>query len=476
VILFLAFVVGWICAKLIGQYAFTTADMPYVMSDNSPRTKILVAKTAIPVGAEILAEHVSFVDVPVSELPAQAIASFNDVYRRRPAFPIPVNCPICEDLLITKDEEQKTNNANKFISVNHRIISFDIDWKNKRTNQNLNNQVNNNTNFLPTKNNTDTKNIESEQIFQKGNRVDIRVITRRTPKGTLANIKEQVLKTYADKFDLNSVSELVLENVEIYGLSNYGYGVAGNNLQKISFLLDESKIEQLTNAAKKGRLRIVAHQQNEVEPIKFDETIQTKSIATEEPIYKGYRSYVKKVKTKSQTSELAETKPNKTETITNTNNNTEITQTTNKEILPTPKIQITSPITETKSDSKSIAVAPSFWDLPFYLRNLFDYQLPQNTNNTNSDHKTTHTAPEIKIDNHNEEIIGLSSSNNIKINSTDDENHTINPTIVNNNNNLVFTKPQVKDQTEQNTTNDDTGWATTKKYALGNIDATKNDK
>ncbi|MDR2641262.1 MAG: hypothetical protein LBC74_00545 [Planctomycetaceae bacterium] len=476
VILFFAFVVGWISAKFIGQYVFVSADTPQVVIiDKGPRTKILVAKTAIPVGLEIMAEHVSFVDVPFAELPARAITSFKDVYRRRPAFPIPVNCPICEDLLIAKDDEQDMDNVAKFIPAGYKIISLDVNWRSKRTPLIAEKQIDaNQTDFLLVKKNTESENVEAGQFLKKGSRVDVRVIARRIPKGNLASIKEQVLQAYADKFDLDSVSELVLENVQIHNLTNYGYDSKGNNIQKISFMLEESKIEQLTNAAKKGRLRIVAHQPSE--PTQLDNTTTTETNVTQTTPYKGIKSYGKK----------SETIPKKT-AITNTTNEEstaenssavvesivkpEIAQTSTSPSTPqkikptvtttptidnnkektsnTTTIALQTPITSQSAKTESVAAASSFWVLPFYLRGLFDYQLPQNTTANNA---TTAINPlqEIKIcsNNFEQEITGSANSHKLKTDSIPD--NKTQTSIPATNHNLVFTKPEIKENPQKN--------------------------
>ncbi|MDR1483352.1 MAG: hypothetical protein LBT09_00860 [Planctomycetaceae bacterium] len=507
VILFFAFVVGWISAKLIGQYAFV-ADAPNIaIVDNSPKTKILVAKTAIPFGAEILAEHVSYVDVPISELPARAITNFGEVYRRQPAFPIPVNCPICEDLLIAKNSEQNTDNEGKFIPAGYKIISLDVDWRNKRFAANVNNQVEQNHDYLPVKKNIEKNNeteiSESGQFLKKGNRVDIRVITRRPPKGTLATIKEHVLQTYAEKFDLDSVSELVLENVQIHNLRSYGHDAAGNNLQKISFLLEESKVEQLTNAAKKGRLRIVAHQTEKSAITQPDETTETETtVAQQKTQYKGIRHYIKKSENTQKNHTTEKTEPTVSTSIstsTTINNNKEIPEKITTVTLQKPTTPITS------STSESIAAASPFWVLPFYLRGLFDYQPPQNnkTNNTNpntntninvdtNSKKTQHTLPEIKINDYENEFTSSANSHNLKINSVAiNENKT--EISAANNPNIVFVKPQVnndslqnivpisateniKNYTESISQSDTAGWSTTKKYMIGNSTTNNKDK
>jgi hypothetical protein len=487
-VLFCAFVIGWVSAKLIGQYAFV-ADVPRVVDDR-PRTKILVAKTEIPVGIEILAEHVSYVDVPVAELPARAIKGFGEVYRRKPAFPIPVNCPLCEDLLIAKDGKDDTDNATKFIPAGYTIVSLDVEFLNKRQSQNLKNNDNNDpTISLPNSKNTELGDLETGQILKKGNHVDIRVIAKRNPKGTFATIKEQVIQNYACKFDVESVGNIVLEDVPIHSLKSYGYDADGNDLHKVSFLLDESKVEQLANAAKKGRLRIVTHRKK-IEPPKYDDKQRTETTITAKTEYKGFKSYIKEVKNTTTTAALdatqdknltANNKPEKVEptppvktlATTSTNNNPE-------KLLPTgTKTKLQSPSIST---SESITVVPPFWGLPVYLRNLYDFQSQQNTV-TNT--KTTPDSSITKIEKPKQETANSATSPNLKddlkpTNKSYATGHVVN-------NSPVFIKPQAVQSASPNIlstgttenikistepiTNEDAGWSNTGKYTeagLGN--------
>ncbi|MDR2170973.1 MAG: hypothetical protein LBP59_12590 [Planctomycetaceae bacterium] len=486
-ILFFAFVIGWASAKFIGQYVFVS-DAPHVVVDKGPRTKILVAKTEIAIGQEILAEHVSYVDVPVSELPARAITSFGEVYRRRPAFPIPVSCPICEDLLIAKNDEQNPDNNAKFIPAGYTIVSFDVALSNKRNAQNANNQnqfAQNKPEFLPvTKNNIreNSETGESNQLLKKGNRVDVRVITKRTPKGTHATIKEQVLQTYADKFYFDSVSELVLENVPIHNITNYGHDAIGNNLQKVSFLLEESKIELLTNAAKKGRLRIVARQTEKNEQIKTaDETNITianeTTTAAENTQYKGFNSYAQKLKAKQKTSK---NKTNANQTNTTILNDADLTTIKNfetkdqninndKNLIATKNITITTPNTTlttnailTPTPKANAATPPSLWVMPLYLRDIFELPSAQNINNTQNttENKTAATT--------------AANFNNTNANENENENEK-NITHANKQN-LVFIKPQVNQTTTQDNNDNNTGRSNTSKYLIGNNSTNIKDK
>jgi hypothetical protein len=511
VILFFAFVVGWISAKFIGQYAFVADNTSYVKIDNSPRTKILAAKIPIPAGQEILAEHISFVDVPIAELPARSITNFNAVYRRRPAFPIPKNCPICEDLLITKDNEHNPENSVKFIPAGYAIISFDIEWLNKRTNLNANNQLDHNQldrnnqigSLFVTKNN-ESENNESGQILKKGNRVDIRVITRRIPKGNLATIKEQVLQTYADKFYIDSVSELVLENVQIHNFTSYGRDAVGNSLQKVSFLLEESKIEQLANAAKKGRLRIVAKQTEKSNSTQPSDITPTETNIAETKEYKGIKSYKPEPKTQPITTTTSENINAKNKNLTNEivtvnsisakiepTDNSEL----NKNLVSTTNDKSTSiennkeknlPLSESESGSE-IAVnhAPSLFVIPLYLRNLWDYQISQhqnagvnNRNNNNNDNIRNVTAIASSINqadkfNVEQETIGSASSHNSSANSASLNKEKQKKNNVNNQA-LVFKKPQINYIPDDQ--NDDAGRSRTSKYMFGNNNINSTDK
>jgi hypothetical protein len=488
VILVFAFVIGWISAKLIGQYAFVT-DAPRVVVDDRPRTKILVAKTAIPVGMEILAEHVSYVDVPVSELPSRAIKSFGDVYKRKPAFPIPVNCPLCEDLLIAKNDEHN-NEDTKFIPAGYTIVSLDVEFLNKRQTQNIN----------------ELENAEFGQVLKKGNHVDIRVIAKRIPKGTFATIKEQLLQTYACKFDVGSAGDIVLEDVQIHNLKSYGYDANGNSMQKVSFLLDESKLEQLANAAKKGRLRIVTHH-SKTESTTPNETHQTEKAVAATNEYKGFGSYrkVSRNKTTSTVSSSADKNliaNNQPETVEPAAKPEDKKSPPPKKVesTPTPKTTLsTIPTTNDKEKpllneiqtklqttaSEPVAVIPPLWGFPLYLRDLYDSQPSQNINtNRNNNTELVNDSSIIKTENAEQGIASSTTSHN-SINNSEPANKKHKPNSAANNS-IVFVTPQTTKNASQNivpisttgneTHNDETGWSNTGKYMIGSSTTTNVDK
>ncbi|MDR1924609.1 MAG: hypothetical protein LBQ66_09545 [Planctomycetaceae bacterium] len=511
IVLLLTLVVGTVFARFIGQFMESEPNTSAVkvVENNLPEAKILVAKVPIAVGQEILAEHIAYATVPVSELPERAITNFNEAYRRRPAFPIPVDCPICEDLLIAKDDDDSNKNSTKFIPAGYTIVSLDIEWLNKRNRSqfsekrfltstqpntqhdfasNINHENNNELSLQ--KSGVETN--EPRSLLAKGNRVDIRVIKKHAPNGTHASIKEQVLQTYAERINIETISELVLEDISIHNFTNYGHNNAGKSLQKVSFLLENSKAELLAAAAKKGRLRMVAHQAERKELI---EQIENKISEPEIAANNNNKKYANYFNKKNRTRGSKTTQNNETiATTQNINTQNEINQTDNNNqnnqaqnnITPTTTTKnidlanasanLTTPdTTKDTTTTKSTASRPSLLVLPLLLRGMFDTQPLANTNSTN---KTKNN----KTDQDNEyNNVGFAMSHGSKYESTTKQKQNLIHNSTKNNTNKFTevidnntTKPtQVLPVLSSPTydadidNNDSVGWSSTRNYAIG---------
>ena len=258
-VLLVAFAVG-IGSAFVVAY-FTLDAKPVVAVDKGPTINILVAKEPIALGEEITAEAVVFQSVPVAELPEGAISNFFQAYRRRPAYPIPPGCPICEDLLIQKttDAEQLV----RYIPVGSQNVVLEIEqvrWDREG-----------NDGLLPI-----------TQILSPEDCIDIRVVDRPSSQGELVERKNNILRTYAlDKTEQKEeIGELVLENVPIHDVRSNSHTVDGRQYQTVSLLLETDQVEKLYQAARDGRLRIaLSSVKSASEPVEepAEETLQAVS-------------------------------------------------------------------------------------------------------------------------------------------------------------------------------------------------------
>jgi Flp pilus assembly protein CpaB len=231
-ILIASFSVGIACAFAIRTYYFEVSPV-VVVAEPGPTLKILVAKHEIPRGMEITADLVEFQEVAASEIPAKALMNFSEVYRRTPAYPIPVGCPICEDLLIppVKKEEIAT-----FLPAGTQLVTVEID------------QVLQGTKAVQADSSLSTFSLSNE-------RIDIRVIPRRDSHGKLAKKKNEVLRAFVAPNDLIEEGELVLENVAVHNVQQKPS--VNSTTQSLVLLLDQSEVSKLSAAARKGKFRVL---------------------------------------------------------------------------------------------------------------------------------------------------------------------------------------------------------------------------
>ena len=240
-ILILAFAVGMGCALVIRTLHF---EAPQVVQTDEPKTKILVATRTIPGGVEITADFVAFQEVVLSEVPLGALSSFTQVYRRQSAYPIPADCPICEDLLLPLVEivPQTT-----FIPAGNQLVSLDIV------------HIRQGDKVFPPKE-------PLSAMLNADQRVDIRIIPRNKEQGRLSEMKNEVLRTYAVQ-NPRSTGELLLENVPIHQIQRRSItNHTGIPKDSLVLMLDKSDAAKLTAAAKKGQIRILAHQSEQTAP------------------------------------------------------------------------------------------------------------------------------------------------------------------------------------------------------------------
>ena len=243
-ILILAFSLGMSCALAV-RYLHFEAKTVVKRNTAEPTTKILIAKHEIPSGVDITAEFLYFQEVSLSEVPLGALTSFNQAFRRQPAYPtIPEGCPICEDLLLPQSES--TANA-AFLPAGSQFVTLDV------VNVRQGNQV-----FSP-KHSLSTV-ISADQC------VDIRVVPREETLGKLAEKKNAVLRNFASP-DLRSRGNLLLENVPIHRFQKQtGAGITGASKESLVLALNKNDAEKLATATKKGQIQIVAHQNGKTVP------------------------------------------------------------------------------------------------------------------------------------------------------------------------------------------------------------------
>ncbi|MDR2756064.1 MAG: Flp pilus assembly protein CpaB [Planctomycetaceae bacterium] len=237
--LILSFALGIGCAFIVRYYVFEAKSVP--ITEQKPSIKILVAKQAIPQGAEITAEVLTFVEVPITELPTAAITSFDKVYHRRSAYPISVGCPICEDLLAPYQEKDWA--TERFIPAGMQIVSLEIE------------QVLLNGNAVEPSILL-TNNLSPDQ------RIDIRLFPKEPSQGELIERKNQLLKTFLPKNEIAEQGELLLENIEILQIQNQlSFNQKRRQIPTLTLVLEKEYAAHLIAAARKGRLRVVPHRQ-----------------------------------------------------------------------------------------------------------------------------------------------------------------------------------------------------------------------
>lgn len=235
-LLLVSFSMGLISAFVVAYYTFDAK--PIEIEDRGPTVKILVAQKEIPMGAEIIAEDIVFENVPIAEIPSKSLTNFMQVYRRRPAYPIPVGCPICEDLLVP--EENVSGKAVKYLPAGSQIVSLEVEqFRMGDTVSELEIPISN--------------------ILSEGETVDIRVVPRLDVKGEYIARKNQVLRAFASKNE--SSGKLVLENIPIHKLTGKGAESKGKQIQTLSLLLEKGDADKLTEAARDGKLRVLLHRQ-----------------------------------------------------------------------------------------------------------------------------------------------------------------------------------------------------------------------
>ncbi|MDR0704326.1 MAG: hypothetical protein LBF88_04990 [Planctomycetaceae bacterium] len=239
-LLILSFTLGIGCAFIVRYYMFEAK--PVSIAERKPAIKILVAKQTIPRGAEITAQAIMFVEVPITELPTAAITNFSQVYRRRSAYPISIGCPICEDLLLPS--QKKDSETEKYVPAGMQVVSLEIEQIL------LNDQVVESS--MPI-----TNSLSPEQ------RIDIRMFPREKSQGEFSERKNRLLKAYMSKNETAEQGELLLENIEIHQIQNqFSLNNQQHQVRTLTLVLEKNDAAQLTSAARKGRLRIVPHRQS----------------------------------------------------------------------------------------------------------------------------------------------------------------------------------------------------------------------
>lgn len=235
-VLILAFSVGMGCAFIVRALYFDAK--PAVRQTSEPTTKILVATRTIPGGVEITADLVVFQEVPLSEVPLMALTNFAQVYRRQAAYPIPADCPICEDLLLPRIEVA-TQTA--FIPTGSQFVTLDVDHIRQGDKV-----------FSPIK--------PLSTVLAADQRIDVWVVPHEETQGRFAKMKNEVLRTHAAQ-DLKNSGELVLESMAIHQIQRRSVADhTGSIKDSLVLLLNKNEEAKLTAAAKKGHIRILLHQ------------------------------------------------------------------------------------------------------------------------------------------------------------------------------------------------------------------------
>lgn len=237
-LLLVSFSLGLVSAFVVAYFTFD-AKPKQIIVDQRPTVKILVAEKEIPIGAEITADYVSFKDVPIPEIPNQAITNFMQIYRRRPAYPLTAGCPICEDLLLPKEDE--LDKSAKYLPAGSQVVSLEVGQ-------------------LRIGNDVSEFELPLSHILSMGDCVDIRVLTQQKAEGEYIRRKNEILQAFAARNGIVAAGDLVLENINIYSIVSKQAESGGKQIQTVSLLLDNAQAEKLTAAAREGRLRIVPHQ------------------------------------------------------------------------------------------------------------------------------------------------------------------------------------------------------------------------
>jgi len=251
-ILVFAFSVGMCCAFSVRFFYFEA--MPVAVQTSEPTTKILVAKRMIPSGIEITADFVAFLDVPLSEVPTGSLTSFAQVYRRQPAYPIPADCPICEELLFP---QTATVAETAFVPIGSRVVTFDVV------------HVRQGSRVLPPKE-------PLSRVLGADQRIDIRIIPPEA-QGRLAEKKNEVIRTFGTQ-DVRNSGELVLENVPIHRIQRQSAtDRAGLARDSLELMLDTNEVARLTVAAKRGQIRILVRQDERtaLQPVETENAFET---------------------------------------------------------------------------------------------------------------------------------------------------------------------------------------------------------
>ena len=259
--LIFAFSVGMCCAVALRTFYFEAKPEVIQVRVSEPTTQILVATKTIPGGIAITADFVAFVDVPLSEVPVGALSDFNRVYRRQPAYPIPVGCPICEDLLLPETE---TATEATFIPPGSQFVTLDIVHLRQG-----------HMRFSP--------NEPLATMLDPAQHLDVRLVPRNEMPGRLAELKNQVLQNFST-YDSRNSGELILENVPIHQIQRRiladPTGMPGDSLVLI---LDRNEAAKLTAAAGRGQIRVLAHRNEQAAPIPvMPEPIAPEPIAAED--------------------------------------------------------------------------------------------------------------------------------------------------------------------------------------------------
>lgn len=271
ILLIISFVIGVITARSIAYFFLNTKPIEVIYT--GPTVKILIAQKEIPLGTEITAEYVAFKDVPVNEIPEQAIVDFMQVYRRRPAYPLISGCPICEDLLL--QNTASNNRIAEYLPVGSQIVSLEIGQ-------------------LRVGNNVMEMNEPLTQFVAAGGKVDIRCVPQQTETSEYIRLKNLVLDKYSAQENssetANESGRIVLENVSVYNLNVKKASAGGKKIQNISFLLENGQAEKLAAAARGGRLRVVLHREGQTTALQINNqqtkvTVELDTVeSTESPV------------------------------------------------------------------------------------------------------------------------------------------------------------------------------------------------
>jgi Flp pilus assembly protein CpaB len=259
--LILSFALGISCAFIVRHYKFEAKPVPIVVQ--GPTVKILVAQKAIPQGAEITAIAVAFVEVPIAEVPSEAATNFTQVSRRQAVFPIPVGCPICEDLLLPPvDADSETA---KYLPAGMQSVSLEIEQI--RLGENISELT-----------------VPITDYLTSDRKVDIRILPKEKT-GSLVERKNQLIKAFMPKNEVIEKGKLFLDNFEIHQITSQPTIDGKRSIQTLTLLLEKENAEKLTIAARKGRIRVVPHRQTvDIHGSPESETVTAGNITEEETI------------------------------------------------------------------------------------------------------------------------------------------------------------------------------------------------